>query len=185
MITKEQIMELPLGYELHHRWARNADGTPERWRINGKVQTWKTRPEDFKVPVKYGLYSYGYITHNEVHHFCLTAEEVKEQEKQEAIRTLANMSVWSRKPRTFEEIGSHIEWNPNEKFLQVLAVHNCKSLWGLDNDPKYILMPSFVANPVDQVFLYITKDRKYFLVDTERYSYARYWSRVVNSVGDQ
>lgn len=31
-------------------------------RRNGKTQTWKTRPNDFRVPVKYGLYEYAQIT---------------------------------------------------------------------------------------------------------------------------
>ena len=43
------------------------------WRRNGKTQTWKTRPDDFKVPIKHGLYSYGYITQDNAHLF-----EVKE-----------------------------------------------------------------------------------------------------------
>ena len=36
--------------------------TPLKVRRNGKTQTWKTRPNEFKVPVKYGLYEYAYIT---------------------------------------------------------------------------------------------------------------------------
>jgi hypothetical protein len=35
---------------------------PVRWRRNGKTQTWKTRPTEFKIPVKYGLRTYDYIT---------------------------------------------------------------------------------------------------------------------------
>ena len=35
----------------------------EIWRRNGKTKLWKTRPNDFRVPVKYGLYVYGQI-HN-------------------------------------------------------------------------------------------------------------------------
>jgi hypothetical protein len=35
---------------------------PVRWRRNGKTQTWKTRPTEFKIPVKFGFYSYDYIT---------------------------------------------------------------------------------------------------------------------------
>lgn len=31
-------------------------------RRNGKTQTWKTRPDEFRVPVKHGLYEYGEIT---------------------------------------------------------------------------------------------------------------------------
>lgn len=34
-------------------------------RRNGKTQTWKTRPGEFRIPIKYGLYGYGEITHND------------------------------------------------------------------------------------------------------------------------
>jgi hypothetical protein len=34
--------------------------------INGKPQTWKTRPNQVKIPYKYGLYEYGYITENDI-----------------------------------------------------------------------------------------------------------------------
>jgi hypothetical protein len=38
---------------------------PIRWRRNGKTQTWKTRPTEFKIPVKYGFRTYDYITNQE------------------------------------------------------------------------------------------------------------------------
>lgn len=47
-----------------HTQLTNADGTPLRARRTGKTQTWKTRPNEFKIPFKYGLYYSGYITHN-------------------------------------------------------------------------------------------------------------------------
>lgn len=31
------------------------------WRRNGATKTWKTRPGEFRIPVKYGMYSYDYI----------------------------------------------------------------------------------------------------------------------------
>ena len=31
-------------------------------RRSGATKVWKTRPEEFKIPVKYGLYENGYIT---------------------------------------------------------------------------------------------------------------------------
>ena len=39
------------------------------WRRNGGTQTWKTRPAEFRIPVKYGLRSYGQITHADAHRF--------------------------------------------------------------------------------------------------------------------
>ena len=34
----------------------------EIWRRNGRTQLWKTRPDEFRVPVKYGLYNYSSAT---------------------------------------------------------------------------------------------------------------------------
>lgn len=63
MVTKLQAVELTYGSILHHAYKRNRDGTPMRVRVTGKCKTWKTRPDEFKLPVMYGLYESGYITH--------------------------------------------------------------------------------------------------------------------------
>lgn len=52
MITKEQAMTHS---HFHHVTAKNSDGTPVRCRANGTCKTWKTRPDDFRLPVKYGI----------------------------------------------------------------------------------------------------------------------------------
>lgn len=46
----------------------------DRWRRNGKTQAWKTRPDEFKIPVKFGLYGYGYITELTASCFHLASE---------------------------------------------------------------------------------------------------------------
>ena len=48
---------------------RNADGTCVRWRVNGKIKTWKTRPGEFRLPVKHGMYDFGYITDRNLYMF--------------------------------------------------------------------------------------------------------------------
>ena len=40
-----------------------------RVRRNGKTQTWKTRPNDFRIPIKCGLYEYGEITQTNADQF--------------------------------------------------------------------------------------------------------------------
>ena len=35
----------------------NADGSPVRLRVSGKLRTWKTRPGDVEVPVKWGFWT--------------------------------------------------------------------------------------------------------------------------------
>jgi hypothetical protein len=49
------------GDHFHSHIHKNADGTPVRVRVTGKCKTWKTRPDEFRLPFKYGLYQYGYI----------------------------------------------------------------------------------------------------------------------------
>lgn len=45
-----------------HATLKNRDGSPLRVRRTGKNKIWKTRPNEFKIPVKYGLYESTYIT---------------------------------------------------------------------------------------------------------------------------
>lgn len=66
MITLEQAKKLTSGTILYHTKNKNADGTPQRWRVNGKVKTWKRSPEKVKIPVKYGLYGFDYVTENDL-----------------------------------------------------------------------------------------------------------------------
>ena len=41
----------------------------EQWKRNGNTQTWKTRPDNFRVPIKMGLYNYGSIENWNAEHF--------------------------------------------------------------------------------------------------------------------
>lgn len=62
MITKAIATTLTSRTILEHVSVKNADGTPARCRVNGKCKTWKTRPDDFQLPVKHGLRDTFYIT---------------------------------------------------------------------------------------------------------------------------
>lgn len=64
MITKDQALTAS---NFTHVSKTNADKSPLRVRRTGKTQTWKTRPNEFKVPVKYGLYEHTYITNANAH----------------------------------------------------------------------------------------------------------------------
>lgn len=65
----EQARQLRVGQILHHTIDKNKDGTPERWRVNGRIKTWKTRPDDIRIPLKRGLFDYGYLTDENMHLF--------------------------------------------------------------------------------------------------------------------
>ena len=64
MITKDQAMTRLL---FKHVSLKDSRGNPVVCRAAGKCQTWKTRPEEFKLPVKYGLYQHFYITPENAH----------------------------------------------------------------------------------------------------------------------
>lgn len=52
--------------ERGHLWAATTHGRWWRVRRNGRTKLWKTRPDEFRVPVKAGLRSCGEITHTSV-----------------------------------------------------------------------------------------------------------------------
>lgn len=70
MVTYEQAIS---AREFHYAPACTKTRV-ERWRRNGKTQVWKTRAGEFSVPVKFGLKSYSYITHNNAHEFHVAGE---------------------------------------------------------------------------------------------------------------
>ncbi len=61
-VNRKTVGWLRHGDELWHKEATNADGTPLRARVTGGLVTWKTRPEEFRLPVKHGLRECFYIT---------------------------------------------------------------------------------------------------------------------------
>ena len=66
MITLDQDKDLKHGDILYHTINKNADDTPQRWRVNGKVKLWKRSPNRIQIPLKHGLYSYDYLTENDL-----------------------------------------------------------------------------------------------------------------------
>ena len=62
MITKEQALSTTYRQTVQHVRLNNADGTPLCARVNGRCKTWKTRPDDFQLPMKHGLRTCFYIT---------------------------------------------------------------------------------------------------------------------------
>lgn len=72
MITKDQATSLIHGTQLFTDLDQNADGSPARWRVTGKCKVWKTRPEEFSVPLKHGMYTYGYLNQDNKEFFFLS-----------------------------------------------------------------------------------------------------------------
>ena len=54
---------------LFHGGGRYSDGTLQHWRRNGATKHWKRDTARFRIPVKFGLYAYGYIDRSNVNVF--------------------------------------------------------------------------------------------------------------------
>jgi hypothetical protein len=67
-VTKQQAMTCRMFY---HKTAINRDGTAVRVRASGQCKTWKTRPDEFRLPVKYGLRHSMYITNTNAHEWTV------------------------------------------------------------------------------------------------------------------
>ena len=60
LIMNTRLIKTAQNFE--HKSLLNADGSRLRARRNGATKTWKTRPTEFRIPIKHGMYDYGYIT---------------------------------------------------------------------------------------------------------------------------
>ena len=84
MVTKEQAVSVRYGQELHYtgnsqcsRKEGPRGGVKEkvmRVRVSGQCTTWKTRPDDFRLPVKYDRYESSAIEPRNAHLFHLPSE---------------------------------------------------------------------------------------------------------------
>jgi hypothetical protein len=64
VITRQQAVDTEITrFHEEHEPA----GKIYEWRRNGATQTWKTRPDDFRLPIKYGQKSYDNITPANAH----------------------------------------------------------------------------------------------------------------------
>jgi hypothetical protein len=75
VITKEQALAATHGTTFYNQNLRGADKRPMRCRVSGKCRIWVTRPDEFVLPVKYGMYHSFTISRINAHAWCATEEE--------------------------------------------------------------------------------------------------------------
>ena len=78
MVTREQALTTR---EFHYGHCRRDVGPRggitiriEEWRANGACRTWKTRPAEFELPIKYGLRTCGYLHQDNADEFHTAAD---------------------------------------------------------------------------------------------------------------
>lgn len=75
-LTLDQAKALTHGTTLYSTRNHNSDGTCQRWRVSGKVKTWKRDSSRVEFPVKYGLYGNDRVTENYLH--LVSLEQIAE-----------------------------------------------------------------------------------------------------------
>lgn len=60
---------------LYYKGHTNKKGEPARFRLNGKVKTWKRDPGRILIPVKRGLYEYAQLTQHDLENFWVEKED--------------------------------------------------------------------------------------------------------------
>lgn len=174
MITKLSIISLPIGSTIYFRMGSNADGSPVRWRINGKVKLWKTRPDEFKVPIKYGLKQCDYITHLNADMFYLTEDEVYRCWAIQALSDLPHTYV--RKPISWDDVTTHVNAEALQHRLKLIKTYTYDDLYG--ENLEAIPREDFLTTPDETVFILLFPDDSRMLINTEGYDYARYATQI-------
>lgn len=74
MVTKEQALKEKRFVQIQYVSVRGEvrffeDKKTHSWRANGKCKVWKKDLNRFELPIKAGLYSYGYLDNTNAHLF--------------------------------------------------------------------------------------------------------------------
>lgn len=93
MVTKEQAIAAHHRAEFHRGLCLDVHGPRggvaqhrEVWRVNGACKTWKTRPADFSLPLKYGFKGpYTYLTQDNAGDFH-ASEDCAPVDRQQPLR---------------------------------------------------------------------------------------------------
>jgi hypothetical protein len=59
------------GQTIYHIDHKNADGSRQRWKVNGAIQVWKTNSKRVRVPLKNGLRNFNVMTEASMHCYSL------------------------------------------------------------------------------------------------------------------
>ena len=73
-MTRQQV---EIALDNGQLYCRMANGNFWLCRRNGKTQTWKRRPDDFRIPIKIGFRVYGNITPHSLSSEELVISEVR------------------------------------------------------------------------------------------------------------
>jgi hypothetical protein len=65
----EEAKKLKYGQIIYSKNFRNADGSPQRFKVNGNIKTWKKDKNRIRVPLKRGLYEFGYLDEYNISQF--------------------------------------------------------------------------------------------------------------------
>lgn len=121
ILSLETAKTLKAGTILYYRFAFNSDGSPQRWRVTS-VKTWKTRPAEVEVHLKYGLKTYDFATLEHLWKLATDEDDVRRPAKVGEHRTAyevspnEQMTLRGIRPPGFDDpVLTAGNWYPAEK----------------------------------------------------------------------
>jgi len=73
-----EAVNVKVGQTLYFSRGFNADGSPQRWKVNGKVRRWKRDSLRLEIPVKHGLYDYAVVKTADLPYFFLSEKDAED-----------------------------------------------------------------------------------------------------------
>ena len=74
-ISIDEAKHLKMGQILYSRQYINRDGSPQQWRVNGRVERWRAFPEKILVLLKRGTREYGHLTEKNLWLYSLSEQD--------------------------------------------------------------------------------------------------------------
>ena len=71
MVTLAQVKKLRYRDELYHKDLKDSRGHSVRARVNGQLKLWVTRPDEFQLPMKHGMYDTFHLTQDNADQWTL------------------------------------------------------------------------------------------------------------------
>ena len=76
-MTLDEAKQLEYGQIIYHAFARNADGSPQRWRVAGTIKTWKRDPDRVEIKVRHGMHDHDLLDQWNLPLFYVSEDEAE------------------------------------------------------------------------------------------------------------
>lgn len=168
MITKDEALKLRHGDEIHLGQCQVHVGerggiqiTQVRVRVSGQVKVWKTKPDAFQFPIKYGMYQSGHIHDRNASEFHLASECALVKDPWLRLITRPILGNAFDDADLLSELMSYVFDSRNELQLRAAAARRADYVVGAHHPPRVpndMLVRQFIKSAIIESFGNDVKD---------------------------